>query len=214
MIVSDGIGSSTPYTSGRQVIIRLKPGEKQAKALKELTGAVAAMVQAPPEALITVENVLKAAGTSAKGKNGGSLEVSSIEKMDNGEYKVHFRLESPPGNNGWGAMIPGNGAIQFQAVQIQGNIQIQGFGGAGGGRMGAAGNAPGIPELIDAKGNKYEVARIPNRRFNFNNGVGMQELTVVYRAANGAGEPDRMVVNGSRLVTITIPFSFRDVPLP
>ncbi|MBI3409182.1 MAG: hypothetical protein HY040_12615 [Planctomycetes bacterium] len=205
-------GSPSPYAANRQVVVRLKAGEKQAKALKELVGSVAATVQAPPEALITVDNVLKAAGTTTKGKTGGSLEVSSIDKMGEGEYKVQFKMETPAGNNAWGAM-PGNGAIQFQAVQIQGNIQIQQLGGPGG-RFGQAGNAPGTPELIDAKGNKYEIANVPNRRFNFNNGVGTQEMTVVYRAANGAGEPDRLVVNGSRMVTITIPFAFRDVPLP
>lgn len=197
----------------RQIVVRLKAGEKQARALKELTGTLAAQVMTPPEALITMDNVMKGAGQTAKGKDGRSLQLTAIDKMPNGDYKVQFKLEANQQMGGVGAM---NGIVQFQAVQIVqgGNVQVQiGGGGAGGGGVVGGGSAPGMPELLDAKGNKYQIAQIPARRFNFNNGVGTQEMTIIYRAANGAGDPDRLVVTGSRMATITIPFAFQNVPV-
>ena len=46
------------YGQRQYLTVRLKLGEKKAKALKELTGNFSAQVLAPTEALMTVDNVL------------------------------------------------------------------------------------------------------------------------------------------------------------
>ncbi len=195
-----------PFQGNRQVQIRLKAGEKEAKSLKELAGILTAQVLIPSETLLSVDNVLTSAGQTTKGKNGDSLHVTSIDKMDNGDYKVQLRLENAPGQNAFGAF---NAAVQIQMqLQVQGNIVI--------GEAGAPApfaNTPGMPELVDAKGNKYKIKQIPSRRMNFNNGVATQELTIVYGGGEGLAEPDRLLVTGPRMANITIPFAFKNVPL-
>ncbi len=173
------------------------------KSLKELAGHFTAQVFAPAEALVTVENVLKANGETVKGASGGVLRVSSIVKEANGDYKLDVFAETPPGPNNGNGMV-GNGIIQMQQVQIQ----VGGFGGAA-----ALGNLAGLPELVDAKGRKFQPIQVPNRRMNFIGGVSSQEMTIVYRGHAGQGEPERLVLNGTRTVNVTIPFAFNNVPV-
>jgi hypothetical protein len=90
--------------------------------------------------------------------------------------------------------------------QIQ--IQIGPFGGPP-----AAGVTQGFPELVDAKGAKFEPVQVPARRMQLINGAMTQETTVIFRGQDGQGEPDRLVVHGSRMVNVTIPFAFQNVPL-
>ncbi|MCI0463458.1 MAG: hypothetical protein L0Z62_41500 [Gemmataceae bacterium] len=199
-----------PYASNNIAVVRLKLGEKKAKTLKELSGHVPVQVLTPPEALITVEDVLKAKGKSVKGQHGGMIEVIAIEKQGDGTYKVQFRFESPANHVatpfGGMALVAPNGAVQIQQIQIQIN-----------GRpvttTRAAGN--GLPVLVDAKGKPFQLAGITNRAFRGGvNGVATQELTMIFRPEDGQGEPARFVLTGQRPVTVQVPFTLQNVQLP
>ena len=65
-----------------------------------------------------------------------------------GNDRVQIAIDSPPGQNPFGNAIFGNGVIQ-----IQGGVMI-----AGGRGFNNAGN---LPDLLDAKGNKFQVVQIP-----------------------------------------------------
>src|SRR5439155_7344721 len=115
---------TNPYTnrvSQRQVALRLKLGDKQAKELSELKGSITVQaLSVAPEALISVREVEKAAGKKADGKSGGFIEVSTFEKQANGSYRVKYCFQSPamlyPANTPVGApaVMPAQGAVQFQ----------------------------------------------------------------------------------------------------
>src|SRR5207253_926025 len=109
--------------SVRQATVRLKLGENDAKSLKALKGTLTAKALADSEALITVDNVLSAAGKTVKGASGGSVQVHAIDKTANGDYQVQARLENLPGSPG-PMMMPGGGQFRFQQIQIQigGNV--------------------------------------------------------------------------------------------
>ena len=209
-VVINGM-STMPGMPGQkqQALVRLKPGEKQAKKLKELKGNLTAEVIIPNETLITVDNVMKAAGETVKGKNGGAITIQSIEKTGNGDYKVKINMETPPGgNNPFGGMF-GGGAVMIQNVQIQ-----VGGGGFGGGFPGSGPiQGSGLPELVDAKGNKLPLVQIPSRSMNVNNGQMTQEVVLVFRASKDQGEPVRMVLFGNRTTTVQVPFAFQNVPM-
>jgi hypothetical protein len=181
----------------RQLAMRFKAGPQPAKSFRALSGNFTAQIIAPPEPLIIMDNVVKAAGTSAAGKSGGTLKLQSIEKLGGSDYKLQMYIEAPPLPNAGGM----NGVIQMQQVQVQR------FAG------GPLANAQGLPELWDAKGNKFQTIHMPSRRMNINNGAISQEVTVVYRGRKDQGEPDRLVLHGSRAVNVTVPFAFQNVPL-
>lgn len=200
-----------PYGMQRQVALRIKLGDKQAKSLKELTGTISAQTLSAPEALISVDDVLKAAGKTAKGKNGGAIELLNIEKKGDDTYQIKIRLENPPNTNPLG----GNGIIQFMpanGIQMQ-QIQING-GGIAVGRPGSTVNNNGLPTLVDEKGQSYKLTQIPARSYRGVNGVFSQEVTMVFQANPGQGAPARLVLNGHRMLEVQVPFALKNVPLP
>jgi hypothetical protein len=183
------------------VILRLKAGEKKSKTLKELSGTLSAQTLSPPQTLLKVDNIMKAGGQKAKGEKGGSLEVVSIAKEPNGDYKVQVRMESPPGLNPFGGVMGvGGGAIQ---IQIVGNVTIVG-----------GGNSSGTPVLQDAKGKDFQLVGIPSRGVRGFNGNFTQELTLVFRPQAGQGEPASLVLTGQSPVHVVVPFRLENVPLP
>jgi hypothetical protein len=229
--VAARIAMPAPWLMGgqRYVVLRVKVGEKKAKTLKELTGNISASVLAPPEPLITVDNILKAKGKSAKGKNGGSLEVIDVTKREGGDIEVKFKMVNPQvgGGIGGGPVIqplplpaqppggakvppPPKGApVQIQPVQPGGG----GFGGGGVVRPGVGFAPPGLT-LQDAKGKAFQVMSTQSKG-SFDGKVFTQEYTMVFRPQpGGQGEADRLVYSGQRNVTVQIPFAFKNVRLP
>src|SRR5262249_51647092 len=113
-------------SSQRFVTVRLKRGEKNAKTLKELTGSLNAEALTDTEALVSIDNILKAAGKSAKAKDGGSLQVQSVDKLANGDIQVKIAMENLGGQNFFrgmpgGVVIQGQAVVQFRQIQIGGN---------------------------------------------------------------------------------------------
>ncbi len=109
--------------------IHLTRGEKAAKTLKELVGKITAQVLTAPETLIEVNNIRKASGTTAKGKNGGSIKVVNVVENQN-QVTVTVEMENPegvlPAQNFPGAVpvpplpVPGGGAVPVPLPPQQG----------------------------------------------------------------------------------------------
>jgi hypothetical protein len=74
--------------------------------------------------------------------------------------------------------------------------------------------AASLPSLVDAKGESYQVVQVPSRGRRTNGRVITQELTMLFKANPGQGDPSRLVLNGVRTVTVQLPFRFENVPLP
>jgi hypothetical protein len=207
------MGGGQPMMSVRQASVRLNLGDREVKSLKELKGTLTAKALAATEALITVENVLASAGKTVKGASGGAIQVHSVEKTGTGDYELRVRLENLPGGTAPMRMIAGGGAMQFQQIQIQIGGNVRGRGGpwiVGGGFSGAN----RMPTLVDKDGKAYQLAGMPSMRLSANNGQVSQEATLLFRAHDGQGAPDRLVYTGQRTVSFSVPFRFGDVLLP
>jgi hypothetical protein len=195
-------------TAGQQQApIRFKAGEQPSRTLKELTGAVRVEVLTPPEPLITVEDVLKSAGKTVNGSNGGALTVQEVKREEDGQVKVQVELVQPADMNG-GNPLGGN-------IQIQGAWQIRvGIVQIGGNVI--AGN-PGADlglSLLDVKGQLFQLVSNPIRQWKINNNQVSHELTLHFKPQPGQAEPAKLIHSGVRLAVVEIPFSLKDVPLP
>src|SRR5262249_25962975 len=102
----------------RLATVRLKLGEKPAKTLQELQGSLTAKVLAPTEPIVVLDNVLKAAGKTAQGKDGGSLQLLAVNRQPNGDVHLRIRMENLPGRNPLAGRALG-GAVRVQRVQVQ-----------------------------------------------------------------------------------------------
>jgi hypothetical protein len=97
----------------QQTPVHLKKAEKVAKSLKELKGTVSAQMLSESRPLITVDNLLKAAGKTVKGTDGGSIKVLEVNTEDREKGTLRFEFEQPQG------VFPGGGVNMPVPVPIQ-----------------------------------------------------------------------------------------------
>jgi hypothetical protein len=190
--------------------IRLKDAERAAKQLKELAGKLTLQVDLQNETLARIDNVVDAAGKSATGANGGTLRVQSVKKLAGGDIEMQVSMENLTANP-----FGGNVIINGGAVIIRGNVNVRGMIiGPNGVRMNGGGNQGDLPDLLDAKGQKYKVAAVTGDSFSFVNGSASRTATIVYHPSAGQAEPRELVLFGTWTHTIAVPFRFENVPLP
>jgi hypothetical protein len=182
-----------------------------------------------PEALITVPMILRAAGKTYKGNRGGSLKVVKVNKEAKGDYRITYRLKSPPGVNA--GMGFGFGGGMMGRPGGPGGVGFGGFGGGGPGGPGGArpvpprpaiqiGGNPGRPvfnmpsfggiSLLDAKGKSIPIVGIGGGSFT----KGMLEQTLTFRPQKGQAKPAKLVFSGSRQLVLKLPFTFKNAKLP
>jgi len=241
-----GIRFMPGYNSLRQQIpARLKKGEKEAKSVKEVSGVVSVQVRTPPEPMITVENILKAAGTTVKGDNGGSIKVTDVSKDDDkGILKLSIELDYPQevqpvgggfggGFGGGGVVNPGgpiriqpapapvpvplppqqpqqgpNFQVQVQQVQVQvgqaqalpGRVVRPGFAGAEG------------LTLVDEKGNNLEFT-VTGMNIQPGPAGFIRTINLEVKLAKDAPAPAKLVFSATRLASLDIPFTLKEVAL-
>ena len=194
------------------VPVKFEKGDKASKSLAELSGTIAAYVQLPAEAMLTVDNLAKAKGKGVKGKAGsGELEVTSYTKADDGTVTIHFtftqpenvtpetQLEKPV------AIAPPGGAPAFPGA-LPGNVLVPMWNVASFGLT-----------LHDDKGNVLPVSIQPTAAGNrrpFGGAGGTMDFIATYRPVKGgAAEPAKLVFTGRRTALVDIPFSLKKVAL-
>jgi hypothetical protein len=201
-------------TNQQSVVVQLELGKKQTRMLKVLQGTLPIRLQTAPEALITVDKVLKATGKTVKGTRGGSIKILKAGKDDNGDYRIQLQLEKPAGviEGGVGAFAPGGigigapGARGGFAIKAIGNVAV------GGPAIGAFPNFVGSGglSLVDAKGRPFLLVGMSVQA----NGQGPVEQTLTFRPIQGQTEPARLIFTGRRTVNVDVPFAFKNVKLP
>jgi len=218
----------------QEIPVYLKKGAKGSKSLKELSGVIQAQVLTPAKAVITTDDVFKAANKTFRGGENGWLKVVNATKADNGQVKVRFEMQAPmdvvpanavlqPQNGPWNGPVPVPGiqiqpalpqGFQMQAaqppqaaqpVQIQANARLVVL------PAQQQVNAFGIVAQDD-KGNAIPVT-IQQQYVNDGVGGAHLEYAAIFQLQKGQ-EVARLVYSGSRNVTIEVPFTLKDVKLP
>jgi len=197
VVIWDSTGEM-PMVNTRQTAVRLKAGNKPSKMLKEVRGIVAAQVQTPSEQLINVDNILRASGRSVKGDKGGSIKVLKVEQGKDGLVQLHIVLDRPAD----AVAMP----VEVAA------LRVQAFLAANGKMVREVDNGLGkYFSLLDKQGRPYKIITteiIPS-------GQGFkQELRLTFGPAKGQSEPVKLIYSSPRTVTIDVPFTLKDVPLP
>jgi hypothetical protein len=109
----------------------------------------------------------------------------------------------------------GGGAIEILAVEKKGDGEVQIQLRQESPPFQADGSrAASLPRLLDAKGDAYQLVQVPARGRRTNGRVLTQELTLLFRANPGQGDPSSLVLNGVRPVNVQVPFTVANVPLP
>jgi len=196
--INDTMFGRQPVPTQPSVTVRLQQGDKAARRLKELAGSLTAQVLVPDSKLATVDNILKAKGKSAEIKGGGRLLVDLIEKTSDSEYRVVMKLENLPGSANGGPNFAVNGKLLVAVNGGFGDYQ---------------------PLLVDAKGNALTFVGVPSLNQEadpMTNMIIKTRVDIRYRVEGKPdhGPPARLVLMGTYVATVAVPFRFVDVPLP
>jgi hypothetical protein len=193
----------------RRIVIHLGQGAKPARSLTELRGTIRAVILGKMSVVLSVPKVLKVADKTFKGGGDGLLRVISASKNDAGKITVRLELRSPS------RFVPpcGEGVPREAAAGIAAEPDGR-FMGPGLGH--ALTNSDGIG-LMDDKGNNILVspggvimtagATLPGPPLN-------RFVQVLCFQAEKGQEPSKLVYCGREVLTVEIPFSLKDVPLP
>jgi hypothetical protein len=196
------------FVGNNQVLIRLKKGEKDSKTLRQLKGDVSAQVLTAAETIMSVDKILKAKGESAKGDNGGSLKVLDVGKDDKGAVTLQVDLELPPdvqptqGQVTYPNLPPAGGPVPPGGPAIGGRVPLQPV---------YTGGFQGL-NLVDDKGQSLPL-RLTASSARRNGNAFVRTFTLVSQPEKGQGDPARLLFTGSRLVTLEVAFTLKDVPV-
>jgi len=198
-----------PQVTSRAVQVRFKDDRAATRSLKELAGQLTIDVDLQNETIARLPNLLNASGKSADGANGGTLKVGSVKKNDNGSIEIQVALEnlgpSPFGNN---VVINGNNIV------IRGNVNLGGIVINGGGVKVNGGGANNLPDLVDAKGQKFRIASLQNDSTNISGGSISRSATIVFSPNPGQAEPRDLILFGTRTYSVGTPFRFENLQVP
>jgi hypothetical protein len=177
--------------------VRLKTATEPSHALKEMRGTIVARVQTPIETLVKVESVLKAEGKTFTGADGYRLKIAEITQGDDGVVKIAVEYEAAF-EDGL-VMI---GAAQRVNNRFRARLRAQ---------MGATAS-PAI-ELQDAAGHVFEAARY-NEASESDGTHFRYTSTIHFLPKADFGAASQLILTGRRTVTVELPFTLHDVPLP
>jgi hypothetical protein len=199
LVLWDGMGElpANPFGDARQVPIRLRLMDGSVKNLKELSGMIAAQVRTPPEQLAAVDDIMKAAGQTLRAADGSSLQVIDVTHTDDGEYQVRVGLTMPPPE----LVSEGSPArllISTRAWRGRGSAAVS--------------RDYTAFSLVDAQGRALSLTG-GEVQGTLDKGI-RHDLNLVYQPLPNQGAPARLLYKGRRTVTVEIPFTLRDVPLP
>ena len=178
-------------------------------------------MRAPMENLVSIDNILKAKGESAKGKGNSEMKVISVKKADNGEVtievEVSFSTEVQPLQNNTPVQVPfQGGGINGGGIQIQ--IQpaiapVPPNAAPVAQPMQMIYNSTGI-ELQDEKGKAYALSGLQYGKNMWQQTARTMSATMTFKPADkDQGDAAKLVFKGTRLATVDVPFVLKDVPV-
>ena len=183
----------------RQIPVALKAGPNYPRSIRELKGTISALVLTPPEALVTIDDVLKATGTTARAKDGSDVKV--VEARRDGRSQLHLQLELP----GWFGRWTNEQQVVNRRVRM-GRMLVNPV---------DTGHTVGAMtwSVQDARGARLSLARMETR-FSQRDSELFQENFLTFYAPGSQEGPFKCVLTGQRLVILDVPFTLKDIPVP
>jgi hypothetical protein len=199
LVLWDGAGKfpANPFGDARHVPVRFRLADGPSRRLQELSGTIAARVRTPPEPLAVVGDILDAAGKTVRAADGSSLQVIEAKRTEEGPYQVRVALTSPP--------------PELVRAGVPARLLVLS---RGGWRRGLAAGSPEGSDftLLDARGRPLPLAG-GEVRGSLNKGI-RHDMTLLYQPPPDQAPPARLLYVGRRIVTVEVPFTLKDVPLP
>jgi hypothetical protein len=206
-----GVNPGNVQGGPNQVGVRLKKGDKNSKSLKELKGVVAVLAQTEPQTMLTIDSVVKTKAEDAfEFGEGGMIKVLKASKNEDGQIDLQVELLLPPGVIPAGMPLMNN---RVSRVRGGGKIAFAEDTSKTSGSTAAPNSGYGGFNLLDADGKPIpyvgassNLEMLPDRTYK-------QICTLTFKAGKDQADSAKLVFNGSRQVTVEVPFDLKDIPL-
>ncbi len=183
----------------QDTVVHLKKGDKASKSLSEWSGTIGAHILTEATPVITADDILKVkSGATFKGGENGQLTIADVAKNPNGQVTIRVQLQPPTDS------VPAGGGNPI-------NVPRRGRGVGAWNMQGAAGLA-----LLDDKGHVIkEVGNQMQNQVTVVNGVATvtQSLYLTFQPEKDQA-PAKLVYNARKVLSVDVPFTLKDVPLP
>ncbi|HVK09306.1 MAG TPA: hypothetical protein VM597_11060 [Gemmataceae bacterium] len=185
-------------TPDRQVPVVLKSGGLRPRALSELSGVLIARVQAPPEPLVAVENLLDARGKTATA-DGFALTVLAVEERPGNRLAVRAKLTTDPVRDdiNFGVLIKGQ-VRQFINIARETEVPagVHGY------------------QVRTADGRPVANATTTMVRGTSDGRTSSTEVLILFPKPTDKAADLTLAYTGRRSVLVEMPFTLKNVPVP
>ncbi|HVS40207.1 MAG TPA: hypothetical protein VMS17_31910 [Gemmataceae bacterium] len=213
----------------QDMAVHFKKGDKPAKTLSELSGVISASILTEPKPIITADDIMKVkAGATFKGGEDGEMTVNDVTKNGDNQVVIRVQLQPPTDSVPAGGLAPGRirgGGRMRPAPAPPGGAAAPPA--AGGGiavaPIGAAVVGPGwnsqgtsALSLLDDKGKSIKLVgtQVQFQTTVTNNVVITSQVYVLTFELEKDQEPAKLVYNARKILSVDVPFTLKDVPLP
>ena len=198
--IEDGYGGmrQNMRPNPRVVPVKLRTDDRAITRLKYFEGSVVGEVSLPNQTLMSVENLAKSGGISMEGANDTKLTIVAVDVKADGRTTLRVRTECP---NPWTMQRLGMGNRMWKN-----QIDVPSDGG-----IGLSGGL-GQMKFFDAAG---KAIRQPVMQSSTGTDDGFrqsQEMELVF--SKEGGTPVKMLVVGSKILNVEVPFRMVNVQLP
>jgi hypothetical protein len=158
--------------------------------------------------LAALDDPLAAVGQTVQGAHGVWLKVVEANREPNGQVKLHVQIQAPEQDTG-------NESNPWMNQGFPWRMNRRAFFWR---QPGGNGDLPNL-ELRSANGQIYQRVDDPSIVQAGWNGMpvvnpGPRDYRLTFLPPPGRGEPARLVYLGRRIITVEVPFTLKDVPLP
>jgi len=194
-----------PYPGNlKQVPIVFKTPNKPAANLKELKGLITAKARTEPEEILKINNVLQAGKLEVKGP--GSSVMRLLEACRDADGVVTIRVQVEYSNQ---SIVANAANQQLKTVAVVRPGAVPAAGPAASTKYRSFG---GIT-LTDSKVELFDL-HVKQSSARMADNIYAREFTFTCQSTKDRGEPVKLAFVGQRVVTVEIPFTLTNVPLP
>lgn len=183
-------GGASPNANPRLVPVAIRTNDRAVKVLRKFEGAVLGEIHTPNSPIITVENLEKAVGVVKSGPMQSNFTLQEAKVQKDGSTVVKIKHETLTG---------------WAIAQMKGNMNWNGNN--------------DNPNDVIAKIKYYDAdgkeIKAPNTEGSNYNGDGFrQSIEFTVRFPKGTKAPAKIVLTGTKITPVEVPFSLVNVSVP
>lgn len=191
--IDDGMSGASPNANPRLVAVSLRTNDRAIRKLNRFEGAIIGDIHTPNVPVLTITDLSSAIGVSHSGPQHSTFQVQEFRKNTNGTHTLKIRHEAP---------------TQWALNNMRG----MGFGGMVAFHNENPGEILNRIRFYDADG--IELKKPAQESTSYSGDGFRQTMEATFRFPKSTNTPVKLVLTGTRVNPVEVPFKLVNVPMP